>query len=120
MTIGETASTVMHSSYTAFEKNQNTNEYTEEYITNSIEECDLLMEDALCKLSDAIESLSRDYFKEEKDRMSVTDATAMLSHRNAFIRELSEARNYLIAELVGYRKYINEMSKEIDIMPETF
>ncbi|AKJ39383.1 MULTISPECIES: hypothetical protein [Methanosarcina] len=52
--------------------------------------------------------------------MSVTDATAMLSRRNAFIRELSEARNYLIAELVGYRKYVNEMSKEIDIMPETF
>lgn len=110
----------MHSSYTAFEKNQNTSEYTEEYITNSIEECDFLMKDTLCKLRDAIESLSRDYFKEQKDQMSVTDATAMLSRRNAFIRELSEARNYLIAELVGYRKYVNEMSKEIDIMPETF
>ncbi|AKJ39384.1 hypothetical protein MCM1_2367 [Methanosarcina barkeri CM1] len=54
----------MHSSYTAFEKNQNTSEYTEEYITNSIEECDFLMKDTLCKLRDAIESLSRDYFKE--------------------------------------------------------
>ncbi|HNW37958.1 MAG TPA: hypothetical protein PKJ75_03815 [Methanosarcina vacuolata] len=120
MTIGETSSTVMHSSYATFEKNKNTNEYTEEYITNSIEECDLLMEDALGKLSDVIEALSRDYFKEEKDQMSVTDATAMLSLRNEFIRELSEARNYLIAELVGYRKYVNEMSKEVDTMTETF
>ncbi|PAV12930.1 hypothetical protein ASJ81_04895 [Methanosarcina spelaei] len=120
MTISETASTVMHSSYITFEKNQNIDEYTEEYIVNSIEECDLLLEEALCKLSDVIESLSRDSFKEEKDRMSVTDATALLSHRNAFVRELSEARDYLIAELVGHRKYINEMSKEADIMQEIF
>lgn len=85
----------MHSSYTAFEKKQNTDEYTEEYFINSIQECDLLSEDVLCKLSDVIESFSRDYFKEEKDRMSVTDATAM-----CFLVEMRLSVSYLKQETI--------------------
>jgi len=89
------------------------NGYTESNMIISIENCNILIMDALVKLHDVVDEIAKDRLEKSEDqRMQIELVISKLSTHNALVCELATAKKYLETELTGRRDYIVEVEDE--------